>query len=100
LADGLVAALNILEFEWGNGPAGGAGSQVPNPIHVRVEFVSAESTVIPVPAAFVLLGSALGLLAGLRRRSGGQLAGCEGVSRGGGKRGETTMNVTRGGLTA
>lgn len=66
-AHGLVAGLNILEFEWGNGPAGGAGSQRPNPVHVRIEFVSAESTVIPVPAAAWLFASALGLLGWLRR---------------------------------
>ncbi len=37
-AGGLVSGLNTITFVWGNGPAGGAGSQNPNPIHVRVQF--------------------------------------------------------------
>lgn len=69
LADGLVAGVNTLEFEWGNGPAGGAGSQNPNPTHVRVEFTEATSSVVPVPAAAWLFGSALAGLGWVRRKN-------------------------------
>ena len=44
-SSGLVAGVNVVEFEWGNGPAGGAGSQNPNPTHVRVDFIAAGSAV-------------------------------------------------------
>lgn len=64
--DGLIAGLNTIEFEWGNGPAGGANSQFPNPTHVRVEFT--EYSFVPVPAAAWLFASGLIGLAGLARR--------------------------------
>jgi hypothetical protein len=38
-AGGLIAGVNTVTFVWGNGPAGGAGSQFPNPIHIRVQFI-------------------------------------------------------------
>ena len=66
LEDGLISGINTIEFVWGNGPAGGAGSQNPNPTHARVEFTSAASSVIPIPAAVWLFGSALAAL-GWRR---------------------------------
>ena len=55
-ASGLVAGVNTIEFEWGNGPAGGAGSQNPNPTHVRVEFIAAGPA---VPVSSHLLGPTL-----------------------------------------
>ena len=57
---GLVAGVNVVEFEWGNGPAGGAGSQVPDPTHVRVEFAELTQGVpmLGLPS-LILLGSAL-----------------------------------------
>jgi hypothetical protein len=67
LSDGLIAGVNTIEFEWGNGPAGGAGSQNPNPTHVRVEFTEASATLVPIPAAAWLFGSALGFLGWMRR---------------------------------
>jgi len=65
-AGGLVAGVNTITFVWGNGPAGGAGSQFPNPIHARVEFRG--YAIVPSPASLtVLLLSAVG--AAMRRSS-------------------------------
>jgi hypothetical protein len=62
----LVAGLNTIEFLWGNGPAGGAQSQFPNPIHVRVEFQQVST---PEPSALALLGlPMIGMLAWRRGR--------------------------------
>lgn len=57
---GLVAGPNTIEFEWGNGPAGGAGSQNPNPTHIRIEFVSAAAAV-PIFGAPALVALVAGL---------------------------------------
>lgn len=71
-SSGLVAGPNVIEFEWGNGPAGGAGSQFPNPTHVRVEFIEVVDTVPTLPplgaAALALL---LALAAGTVLRARG-----------------------------
>lgn len=67
-AHGLVAGLNDVSFEWGNGPAGGAASQNPNPTHVRVEFTGFTVTPVPLPGAAWLLAPA-GLWLLRRRRA-------------------------------
>ena len=63
-ASGLVAGVNTIEFEWGNGPAGGAGSQNPNPTHARVEFIAAGPAV-PVSSHHLVPWLLLVLLGGL-----------------------------------
>ncbi len=65
-ADGLVAGANTISFNWGNGPAGGAASQFPNPVHVRVEFTGFTITPIPLPGAAWPFAAMLAWL--LRRR--------------------------------
>ncbi|MGB5718875.1 MAG: VPLPA-CTERM sorting domain-containing protein [Gammaproteobacteria bacterium] len=59
--DGLIAGINIIEFEWVNIPFTSA-----NPTHVRVEF--SGYSVVPVPAAVWLFGSGLLGLVGMARR--------------------------------
>ena len=77
-SSGLVAGVNIIEFEWGNGPAGGAGSQFPDPTHVRVEFVEAVSAVpmlgTPALGTLVVGLSIIGLAGSLKSRRKGR--GC------------------------
>lgn len=53
LSSHLTAGMNTIEFVWGNGPAGGANSQFPNPAHIRVQFL------VPEPSSLTLLGLAL-----------------------------------------